>query len=863
MGITMKKRIIEIVVMILGIILLMGCILWQKNKEELESMELMEQAKQYHQEEKNNRDNYKISIEGNAVQAAQSELISAYEVINGNAVGEILVSPQQFLEDVACNSIYQKQINARASFDKINVSVDENDILVLEFKVSLLGDNVNLNVSCAGKNTSVYVSDSQQKVYIPISGITGIDGFDFEITSEFSNIVIDEVYLVNYGKNYDISELEMGVFYGYEPNYVSFTDRQRLIDSKSIKLLKKDDSFLSLESDRLVIYRKAENGYETASVCNEIFGAADMEFISDEQMLAVTSGQNGMYIIDISDISDIRKTAHYDSLETASDIKVSGDYVFLCCGYLGVEIVDVSNPSQPEFINNISGDAQYKSCFVDGDYLYVSAYNTNCIDIYDISNLYSPKYLSQIKTGGICINMTVADDVLYAATGDCSSSEISSASYLDINAGSGMEIYDVSDKTVPIHLSTVKPQGTGSSVYNVVCDIQVIGNYAYFTDTFKGLYIYDISDLKHPVCIRSCYLISENSEKQSQMAYLNNILLDDRAIYLGLADLGIYRIEDANCKPIARDYSANYSLEKDTMETVIDGYEVSKFKTDGCVWAVDSKDEDIYVACGDKGIVKLDADLNVVQTFDTGYSVKDVKVYNNYLFTAESEGGIGVYSIEKEIEAVQRFNNDDALHSVTQVEYTPDAKYLLAQTSEYGYAFADISDFENIKVTMSGNSTGLMPFRSIAKGRIANKYVLAYGNENICVYSCENGDLAESLIENAYFCGSGGITQVGDYAIEITDGGYAYLDFIHNDASDVIEIPGADLRGKCSSDGKTLVVSNTDNGEIYIVDVKYINSPVLKNKFKIEGNPDIAYVSDKFILIPCRYGGLIKLTGKS
>lgn len=566
MGITMKKRIIEIVVMILGIILLMGCILWQKNKEELESMELMEQAKQYHQEEKNNRDNYKISIEGNAVQAAQSELISAYEVINGNAVGEILVSPQQFLEDVACNSIYQKQINARASFDKINVSVDENDILVLEFKVSLLGDNVNLNVSCAGKNTSVYVSDSQQKVYIPISGITGIDGFDFEITSEFSNIVIDEVYLVNYGKNYDISELEMGVFYGYEPNYVSFTDRQRLIDSKSIKLLKKDDSFLSLESDRLVIYRKAENGYETASVCNEIFGASDMEFISDEQMVAVTSGQNGMYIIDISDISDIRKTAHYDSLETASDIKVSGDYVFLCCGYLGVEIVDVSNPSKPEFINNISADAQYKSCFVEGDYLYVSAYDNNCIDIYDISNLYSPKYLSQIKTGGICINMTVADDVLYAATGDCSSSEISSASYLDINAGSGMEIYDVSDKTVPIHLSTVKPQGTGSSVYNVVCDIQVIGNYAYFTDTFEGLYIYDISDLKQPVCIRSCYLISENSEAQSQKAYLNNILLDDRAIYLGLANLGIYRIEDANCKPIARDYSANYSLEKDTME---------------------------------------------------------------------------------------------------------------------------------------------------------------------------------------------------------------------------------------------------------------------------------------------------------
>ncbi|MBQ2116635.1 MAG: hypothetical protein II193_08645, partial [Lachnospiraceae bacterium] len=107
----MKKRIIEIVVMILGIILLMGCIVWQKNKEELEAMELMEQAKQYHEEEKNNRDNYKISIEGNAVQTAQSELISAYDVINDKAVGEILVSPQQFLEDVACNSIYQKQIN--------------------------------------------------------------------------------------------------------------------------------------------------------------------------------------------------------------------------------------------------------------------------------------------------------------------------------------------------------------------------------------------------------------------------------------------------------------------------------------------------------------------------------------------------------------------------------------------------------------------------------------------------------------------------------------------------------------------------------------------------------------------------------
>ncbi|MBT3755149.1 MAG: T9SS type A sorting domain-containing protein [Candidatus Cloacimonetes bacterium] len=151
------------------------------------------------------------------------------------------------------------------------------------------------------------------------------------------------------------------------------------------------------------------------------------------------------------------------------------DLVFVGSGG-GVLVTDVSDPENPVIISEVRARS-----LVDGSYydaatqrLYLAAYFSG-IEIWDLSDLYNPVFLSRCPTepyprGGIY----ASGDYVFAAT-----------------VGYGLRIIDVSDPTDPFEVTSIT---TGNNVWYM----KVSGDYAYLVDSSSGLSVVDISDPLNP-----------------------------------------------------------------------------------------------------------------------------------------------------------------------------------------------------------------------------------------------------------------------------------------------------------------------------------------------------------------------------
>jgi hypothetical protein len=74
----------------------------------------------------------------------------------------------------------------------------------------------------------------------------------------------------------------------------------------------------------------------------------------------------------------------YDSPGRASDVCVDGNYAFLADGEAGVEMLDISDLSHPQLINNYDTPGAASRICVDGDYIYVA--DRNSMDILKINS---------------------------------------------------------------------------------------------------------------------------------------------------------------------------------------------------------------------------------------------------------------------------------------------------------------------------------------------------------------------------------------------------------------------------------------------------------------------------------------------
>ncbi|MBO1067209.1 MULTISPECIES: DUF4347 domain-containing protein [Nostocales] len=283
---------------------------------------------------------------------------------------------------------------------------------------------------------------------------------------------------------------------------------------------------------------------------------------------------------------------NYDGF--ARGVQVVGNYAYVAGDSLGLQIIDISNPTTPTLKGNYNTSGNASNVQVVGNYAYVADQDSG-LQIIDISNPTNPTLKGNYDTSGHARGVQVVGNYAYVADGY-----------------SGLQIIDISNPTTP----TLKGNYDTS---NYAVDVQVVGNYAYVADAQSGLQIIDISNPTTPT-LKGNYdtYVAVDVQVVGSYAYV----ADDGA--------GLQIIDISN--PTAPTLKGNYN-------------------TSGYAYGLQVVGNYVYVADYDKGLKIIDISNPTTPTlkgnYDTFGGADDVQVVGNYAYVADGGGGLKIIDVSE------------------------------------------------------------------------------------------------------------------------------------------------------------------------------------------------------------------------
>ena len=192
----------------------------------------------------------------------------------------------------------------------------------------------------------------------------------------------------------------------------------------------------------------------------------------------VTDWSRGLDILDISNPSNPiwkgNAPAISGGMGNGMDVVVDGDFAYVAMSVGGLRIYDITDPASPTKVGSAKAPENEKAlhlCKV-GNLVYV-ADETNGVIIYNVATPTNPTEVGRCPVG-FAESVWVAGDYAYVTTG--------------LN---GLYIYDVSTPATPVYKGSLATLG-----YSY--DVQVMGNYAYVVEGSQGLRVVDVSSPTNP-----------------------------------------------------------------------------------------------------------------------------------------------------------------------------------------------------------------------------------------------------------------------------------------------------------------------------------------------------------------------------
>ena len=164
----------------------------------------------------------------------------------------------------------------------------------------------------------------------------------------------------------------------------------------------------------------------------------------------------------------------YEDFDGAAiGVAVADNYAYLADGWAGLQVMDIGNPANPQWIGSFVTFGYACGVAVAGHYAYL-ADGTNGLLVINISNPASPQGVGGYHSGGCASGVAVAGHYAYVA-----------------DQWVGLQVIDVSDPNHP-HLVG------GCATADYAMGVAVAGNYAYVADELAGLQVIDISNPANP-----------------------------------------------------------------------------------------------------------------------------------------------------------------------------------------------------------------------------------------------------------------------------------------------------------------------------------------------------------------------------
>ena len=866
-------------VVLLVFVLLAAVIFFIIQEKRARDAKLIDAASEYYEELAVRKSETTMEIKADGTYLLKEDAVSAYDVVKENGNGTVLLDAAAFKDRANLISAFDSAEAGAQAHYTVDAAVGEKDLLVLQFTAYTSEGRETLTVGIDDAFTEIEIGQTPTSVFIPLTGVSKLDRISVSTDADYKPTTLEDVYLVNYGADADPADLALGTRTRDDHTTTSLPDA--LLSGNVKDCLIKDDVIFVTVDDRLEAYRTGEEGAQLIDSLADIGRTQRLAFNKDRSVLLVTCGMNGVYLIDVRDPADMKILSHYSTLGRSFGIYTAGDAAFVCSRRYGVEYIDISDPAAPSYLGFVGENNDCTDCFAQGTTLYIGTFDKQIL-IYDVGAAMKPRLLYELALDGYGQGLAVQDGVLYAATALDAQGD-GGAGTFSAGTGNGLEIFDVSDPTAPKRLSRVKIDGRMNESNFNVWDVEVSAGRAYVSNSYNGLFVYDVSDPASPRCLQRYEKhVGTDDSRFRDLARAGrvyswktdevrpfpvaHVVLEKNKIYAAVSDYGVVAVSYDAAAPTAYDTGFTFRNTEFTPKApTVPGYDADLWTTDASVWAVAENDGLLYVAAGDKGIVVLDKDLKELNTVPTGYSVRDIRYKDGYLFTAESDGGVAAYRTEgSEITFLSAYLPENGTLAAVSVELAADGKTILAQFDPQKYLLIDAGDPEALTLKDADTrSVGNMSPRSIVRGTPADKYLGVFGSDTIQWYET-GSDGSVRLVktaENPYYIEVGGMASWNDKCVVLTEGGYRY--YAVNDAavSDLIKAPGAQFYGLASIGGNTLVVSQPYSRRVTIVDLSEgIDAPQLSSIFTADASPDAALVTDDMILVPCRRGGLVKLT---
>ncbi|MDH6097941.1 Ig-like domain-containing protein [Anabaenopsis sp. FSS-46] len=210
--------------------------------------------------------------------------------------------------------------------------------------------------------------------------------------------------------------------------------------------------------------------YNTPGFATAVQVVGDYAYVADYE--------SGLQIINITNPSNPSLTGSYNTPDFALGVQVVGNYAYVADGESGLQIINITNPSSPTLIGSFDTPNFALGVQVVGNYAYV-ADGESGLQIINITNPSSPTLIGSFDTPGSAEGVQVVGNYAYVADGE-----------------SGLQIINITNPSSPTLTASYNTPGLAFSV-------QVVGNYAYVADDDSGLQIINITNPSNPTLTKN------------------------------------------------------------------------------------------------------------------------------------------------------------------------------------------------------------------------------------------------------------------------------------------------------------------------------------------------------------------------
>jgi len=419
-----------------------------------------------------------------------------------------------------------------------------------------------------------------------------------------------------------------------------------------IAVLKIGDYLYAAGGDILCVYDVSDA--DSPVLIRRMHGFGDgRQLAAGNGRLYLTARCFGLWILSLENPAAPKVVCRFDTIELATGIAVSGDFVFVTQRVFGVEILDCSNPAHPKHCSMIRTEEAQSAVFRDG-LLYVGEWGVGQLLVLDVSNPYRPFIRSISGLGGYGDGLAVSGDLCCAATG----LNRKGAAVVDSGGdGHGIDLFRLSPDDAPVHLSRLDFPRLMIKT-NDFWTVRISGKTAFVADTHNGMFQVNLSDPCNPVCTGRLELplISRLDVQGGALVRVSvpdcvgGVAIGKGVLYVIGQKTGLHLARIPEADEVETGRSAPYEFRPGSRELSSSPSGFQAYDLGGQVRRVfsDEKHSRLFVACSHAGlkILKMtDSGAECVDTKEIRCSY-DVAYHDGRVYSAEGMDGLAIYAAD-------------------------------------------------------------------------------------------------------------------------------------------------------------------------------------------------------------------------